>query len=264
MAEDGDERSENKQITVKGGRGVMKGVFKQFSSTSQCEEPVCSRCIPSRVLMAIDGQMTRTRGYISVANDYIVDEVITLDCNSQRLEETFRKRAQHLTSRVRRVSSGCKREDVLDGDTHIFVLHSETVSRSELLGEHNAAVEAAELYKLQVENLQETLDELREEMVREKAHMAQEMTGMEERLAHFITPVENSGRTLEQLGPRQAKRKLGEFRNRAQVALFFAHSIGLNPHSLEVSTTSGKAMNVQLDAAESASVEPSISTASSD
>lgn len=117
------------------------------------------------------------------------------------------------------------------------------MSRSE---HHNAAVEAAELYKLQVENLQETLDELREEMVREKAHMVQEMTGMEEILAHFITRLENSGRTLEQLGPRQAKRKLGEFRNRAQVALFFAHSIGLNPHSLEVSTTSGKAVLLPL------------------
>ncbi len=212
-------------------------------------------CIPNRLLKSIAAEQTQSRGYISLANDHIVNELVTLDCTCNRLEEALRKRAHKLLSRISRVG-GRKRECILEEESNVFVLHGETLSHSDLLDERDGAVEAAELYKSQMESLQETLDVLYDEMTRERIELELEVQGTQEKLAHFTTPLENQGKPIEQLGPRQAKRKLGEFKSRAQVALFFAESFGLQLRSLEVGTTSGKVISVPFGAASSSFQEP--------
>ncbi len=69
----------------------------------------------------------------------------------------------------------------------------------------------------QMETLQETLDVLYDGMTRERIELELEVQGTQEKIAHFTTPLENQCK---------AKRKLGEFKSRAQVALFFAESLG--------------------------------------
>ncbi len=100
---------------------------------------------PNRLLKSIAAEQTQSRGYICLANDLIVDELVTLDCACNWLEEALRKQAHRLLSLISRVG-GRKRECILEEESNVFVLHGETLSHSDLLDERDGAVEAAELY----------------------------------------------------------------------------------------------------------------------
>ena len=85
-----------------------------------------------------------TRSYISFANDAIIGQIVTLDIDSDRLENCLRIRASQLQNQLRRSNSSTTKEKLLQKDSLVQVLKGETLSCADIM-EHDLARESAKV-----------------------------------------------------------------------------------------------------------------------
>ena len=88
-------------------------------------------------------------------------------------------------------------------------------------------------------------------LVEDFEHVTLQCTGMEKELDELHEQIgslvlsekasrPNSGKPIDELSPRQARRKMSEFRDHVEAVLWFAESYGLNPTILQLKTTTSR------------------------
>ena len=195
-----------------------------------------------------------TRSYISFANDAIIGQIVTLDIDSDRLENCLRIRASQLQNQLRCSNSSTTIEKLLQKDSLVQVLKGETLSCADIMKERDLARESAKEFQEKAEGLQSAMDELYMEMGEDIARYLEviddqqkEVAASKQQLAGCQTPVCNTGKKIDEVSPRHARRKLATFRNLFMQALWFGESFGLVPESLKVrKETSGVTQTIPL------------------
>ena len=150
---------------------------------------------------------------ISVLNASIIQQAIEIHEHCERLESHLHVLCCKVGS-LYKSAKGRKKRTILEGQTNIFVLSGEMVA----CDEHSTLMEDYATVTLKCEGLEAEIDNLRKTLI---AQQHSQHT--------HNTVVLNRGRPLDELSPRQARRKLQDFKANAESVLWFAESFGMIP-----------------------------------
>ena len=119
-------------------------------------------------------------------------------------------------------AKGRKKEVVFNQQYHLFVLEDESESIQDIKSE-------ADVLRSTIADRDHQLTEILEEMAR---IIAQYESTIEQQ--GTSTPAHNKGKTIEEVSPRQVRRKLQQFTTFATQALWFSESFGLMPDYIQL------------------------------
>ena len=198
-------------------------------------------CIPNRLLK--HWQSEHERSYVNLVNERILDEIVTIR-DDARLEVALRNQGNKVSIKVRR--GGRSAEEILDGNSHVFVLRGEIVPHSQVTYERDVSIEEAERYRRELGRLDGTIQRLLEEMKSEHDDYEETISRQDQQMVDLQAPLQNKGKIIDEVSPRHARRKLSDFRTNAQKALWFTNTFGLEITELHGHTHSGKPVTVPL------------------
>ena len=182
---------------------------------------VCCLSIPNRVLGDWANNREKNTSFVALANEYIVDEAITLNPEAARLEDLLYRKSLGVVSKVR-AARGVNRKNALLRSTTITILNGETISAADLQSELNEVTYMNEEADAFIEGLQEEVQDLKDA------------------LSEAQDSQNNQGGKIDAVSNRHARRKIQEVSEHANKALEFLSTYGLVAESLKVHTTSGK------------------------
>eukprot|EP00731_Ephydatia_muelleri_P031016 Em0022g530a len=182
---------------------------------------VCCLSIPNRVLGDWANNREKNTSFVALANEYIVDEAITLNPEAARLEDLLYRKSLGVVSKVR-AARGVNRKNALLRSTTITILNGETISAADLQSELNEVTYMNEEADAFIEGLQEEVQDLKDA------------------LSEAQDSQNNPGGKIDAVSNRHARRKIQEVSEHANKALEFLSTYGLVAESLKVHTTSGK------------------------
>jgi hypothetical protein len=196
----------------------------KFSDFSDKEADVLlTLAIPNRLLHHWHSRcpccMDKDKKLTDLVNSRIKGTAVQLKCN-ERLNERIRIQTAKVHCKVQQLS-GRRRLRYLDNLYYLYVLEGECESFTEV--EH-------ELHSLtsEIQEREEELDQLLQDM-------AQTVMEYEEQLdCSAVGVTENTGKPIEEVGQRQARRKILTFTTFTKKALWFAESFGLIPETLHL------------------------------
>ena len=163
---------------------------------------------------------------IKELNRSIVGNCVAIREDSERMNKLLTNRCRKIVSQCKS-AKGRKKLAIMDGSTLVKVLHGEYQGNFNQ-GNFDDREEFEEI-SLKCDGLEKEIASL----YKETARMTYERA--------------NSGKPMHELSPRHARRKLLEFKENAEVALWFAESYGLAPTMLQLETlTSHRAVQVDL------------------
>lgn len=184
--------------------------------------------VPNKLLFTWYQSNTAAANYVSLINDAILDKVIQLRPESEDLARKFHQRACSVFAAASKKS----------GRAWMAYL-----SRSSILSfpsEH--VVKVPELQE-EIEELEEDLAELQQDFtlaIEELAATQEAIEHMSSKLNEVLlerSEVVNTGKSYDDLGSRQKRRRLSQFKRAADAALWFGESFGLVPAQLTVWTS---------------------------
>ena len=120
---------------------------------------VCCLSIPNRVLGDWANNREKNTSFVALANEYIVDEAITLNPEAARLEDLLYRKSLGVVSKVR-AARGVNRKNALLCSTTITILNGETISAADLQSELNEVTYMNEEADAFIEGLQEEVQDL--------------------------------------------------------------------------------------------------------
>ena len=122
---------------------------------------VCCLSIPNRVLGDWANNREKNTSFVALANEYIVDEAITLNPEAARLalEDLLYRKSLGVVSKVR-AARGVNRKNALLRSTTITILNGETISAADLQSELNEVTYMNEEADAFIEGLQEEVQDL--------------------------------------------------------------------------------------------------------
>ena len=196
----------------------------KFSDFSDKEaDAILTLSIPNRLLHHWHLQcpccMEKDKKLTSLVNNRIKGAAVQLKCN-ERLNERLRVQAAKVHWKLQKLS-GRKRMQHLDNLYYLYVLEGECESFVEV--EH-------ELHSLtsEIQEREEELDQILQEM-------AQTVLEYEEQIDCSAVGIsESTGKPIEEVGQRQARRQILTFTTFTKKALWFAESFGLIPEALHL------------------------------
>ena len=186
---------------------------------------VCCLSIPNRVLGDWANNREKNTSFVALANEYIVDEAITLNPEAARLEDLLYRKSLGVVSKVR-AARGVNRKNALLRSTTITILNGETISAADLQSELNEVTYLNEEADAFIEGLQEEVQDLKDA------------------LSEAQDSQNNPGGKIDAVSNRHARRKIQEVSEHANKALEFLSTYGLVAESLKVHTTSGKTFHI--------------------
>ncbi|KAL5468683.1 hypothetical protein EMCRGX_G029790 [Ephydatia muelleri] len=186
---------------------------------------VCCLSILNRVLGDWANNREKNTSFVALANDYIVDEAITLNPEAARLEDLLYRKSLGVVSKVR-AARGVNRKNALLRSTTITILNGETISAADLQSELNEVTYMNEEADAFIEGLQEEVQDLKDA------------------LSEAQDSQNNPGGKIDAVSNRHARRKIQEVSEHANKALEFLSTYGLVAESLKVHTTSGKTFHI--------------------
>ncbi|KAL5508868.1 hypothetical protein EMCRGX_G004128 [Ephydatia muelleri] len=122
---------------------------------------VCCLSIPNRVLGDWANNREKNTSFVALANEYIVDEAITLNPEAARLEDLLYRKSLGVVSKVR-AARGVNRKNALLRSTTITILNGETISAADLQSELNEVTYMNEEADAFIEGLQEEVQDLKD------------------------------------------------------------------------------------------------------
>ena len=135
--------------------------------------------------------------------------------------------------KISKAAGSPQRKRILDGTTRVYVLEGETLSCSSLQKKWEEVSEEAKDLKATAEHLEQQIDELYAVMAEDYNTYLSVIDDQQEELRD-LSLANSIGRTIDDVSPRQARRKLKQFKTKAQQALWFAELYGLIPECLQV------------------------------
>ena len=137
----------------------------------------------------------------------------------QRINERIRSQAAKVTSRCQKLSS-CKRSDLLQQSYKMAVLDGEC--------------ETIDDVEYRVQQLEDGIIQKDQEIAEILQEMAVLVAEEDTTLTDVTNIRSNSGKTIEEVSPRQARRKMKDITTFSKQALWFAESFGLIPDYVQM------------------------------
>ena len=163
---------------------------------------VCCMSIPNRVFGDWANNREKNTSFVALANKYIVDEAITLNPESARLEDLLYRKSLGVVSKVR-AARGVNRKNALLRSTTITILNGEKISAADLQSELNEVTYMNEEADAFIEGLQEEVQDLKDA------------------LSEAQDSQSNQGGKIDAVSNRHARRKIQEVSEHANKALEF-------------------------------------------
>ena len=224
------ETGDELKVTVEG----LSALKCTSTSKSLDLNPTCCIVVPHRLLLAWRKQvLSNEASYISMLNESIVDHIICVSSSCTRLEQQFIKRAGEVYSKTR--VSGRARQQMIEKSTTFIIYEGELVDCLQLTEEVENLSHKVECWRQELSEAEEDVQALREEVAQLYCEHDKE-----------YWPEYNTSKKVDEVSPRQKRRKLDQFRSFAEKALWFAESFGLTPQSLTLSTKSDEQYTLQL------------------
>ena len=98
------------------------------------------------------------------APDTIIGQIVTVDIDSNRLENCLQICASQLQNQLQHSNFSTTKEKLLQKDSFVLVLKGETLSCADIMKERDLAWESAKEFQEKAERLQSAMDELYMEM----------------------------------------------------------------------------------------------------
>ncbi len=115
----------------------------------------------------------------------------------------------------------------------MYLLEGETLSYSQLQQQFDVAVKNADELQETNKEIQARIDELYVDMASDYGQFQATIEEQDRQLQGLQTPAANSGRTVEEVSARHARRNMHHFKSSTQQALRFAHTYGLITETLQ-------------------------------
>ena len=185
--------------------------------------------------------------YIDLLNSSVVDGWFTLRRDCQRINELLRKKASMVRQAYKK-TAGKKRQELDEKVFKLSVRRMETESLEALKAEVENCQNELEEWKRKYVDWENEKKELYDNMKNEINKLGEEITDMKKvnkDLAEYVETLERKeslqcqGRKLDQLSTKQVGRKLKHLKNKAQCALWFCKSYGLELKNIEFEDQNG-------------------------
>ena len=216
-----------------------------FSDFSDREADVLlTLSIPSRLLYHWQAHTAHSLSDLTHAVNSKIKGAAVKFKKNDKINERLRVQASKVTSKVKQLS-GRKRMQYLDKFYHMYVLEGDCESFDDI--EH------------EIQDLNAELREKEEEIHQLLQEMAHTVAEYEDQIEfHDVAVTENRGKTIEEVSPRQARRKMHTVTDFAKKALWFAESFGLIPECVQLHKAgSGSPVKVHLNMAASTTINES-------
>ena len=223
--------------------------FYHFSNTSATA--VFTLRIPNRLLHHWHGEMLdkenqcKSTSYITLLNSEIQGGVVNITPTCSRIERRLCVQASKVSAIISK--GGRKAQTILHKEYHLFVLEGEAESIKDIREMKDAAEMQAALWKHQHETKQLEVTQLLEDMAESIITYEEMMKRLEARIEDSEATVarRNDTKTVEEVSPRQARRKMSQFTSYVHQALWFSESFGLIPEYVHLrKTKSGSPVKV--------------------
>ena len=187
--------------------------------------PICCIVVPHRLLLAWRKQvLSNEASCISVLNDSIVDHMICVSSSCTRLEQRFVKQAGEVFTKTS--VSGRARQQMLEKSTTFTIYEGELLDCLQLSEEVDNLSHEVDCWMQELADANEDIQALREEVSQLYCVSNEES----------CWPEYNTSKKVDEVSPRQKRRKLNQFKSFAEKALWFAESFGLTPQSLTLNS----------------------------
>ena len=205
--------------------------------------------IPWPLLLLWNNLRNSTSGqnvnYVDFLNSTVTDPWGVV--KSERVEERLRKQSAAVKNAFES-TKGRKREQLNDKVYKLSVNRGETESIDQYKSEVNKSNEELEKYKKKCCDLEQERDNLLEQMMNEKDKVEQEisdLTLVNKELAEYVETLEKrdflncQGRKIHEVGSKQKGWKVRVLKNKAQCALWFMKSFGLEISEIKLKDAKG-------------------------
>lgn len=204
--------------------------------------------------------------YISLANDLIPGHCVQISQDSgQRINGNLARKAGEVKTLYKKARNSRERGELDQKKYKLSIFEDEIVSLGGVEEELICTRQEIEEWKRKVEDLEQKKTELVEELqqalrekdecLKEKEKDIAELTEQNKELQHHINALEErlgevgcTGKKLGELSSKERSRRLKELKSRAQVALWFMKSYGLELTGLKgVDQKHGKTYTIDLE-----------------
>ena len=208
---------------------------------------VCSLKIPNQMLLE-----WHKCNYMTLTNEQLIDklnhkikgQVVTIKPSSNSVASKLRQAMYRVKCNFRKCTGSRKQKELLEKIYHLFILEQENESCMSLMQEVNEAKESVELWKKIAEDKSNEIDQLMEDMATDYRTLYDEIEEKDDIIRNLQGDMNNNGKKIDEVGERQARRKLNEVKVRTKMALHFATTFGLMPHKVLMTRENGATVGV--------------------
>ena len=219
--------------------------FADFSSTSS--KVVLSLRMTNRHIHT--WAYNKHESFVSQLNKSIDGSVVKIDNHCDRIEKNLSSKARKIKSQLKK-SSGRHHQHILEQPYNLFILEDELESFESITSERDLAIARAEEWRAEAQLYKDETNKLLEDMATDILTFSDELelqSARFEEVRDQQNPV-NKGKMIEDVSPRQARRKVAQVTTLSKQALWFAHSFGLQPESVQFRKVASQSLlTVQLD-----------------
>ena len=196
--------------------------------------------------------------FVSQINESIEGSIVMIDPMCTRIENCLAVKARKVKCEISK-STGRRYQELLDEPYNLFVLQNELESFNEIAEERDEALLRAEQWKIQVEQHKEEVTALLQDMAEDVLTFSSELELQSAQIKQLSVPsTTNRGKQIDEVSPRQARRKVAQVATLSRQALWFAHSFGLQPEFVQFRKVSSESsLKVSLEASPSNESPPS-------
>ena len=200
----------------------------------------------------LEGVSSEDANFIDLLNSTVVDGWFVLKRDCKRIESLLNKKASDVKISYRK-TSGRKRQELDDKVYRLSVRRGEIDSTEVDKSEIKKCRDEAEILKRKCGDLENEIKIISEEMVNETKRLEEEIVDLKKvnkELADYVEILEKylslncQGKTMTEVGNKQKGRKLKLLKNRAQCALWFCRSYGLELSHIKLQDTEGSNYNL--------------------
>lgn len=228
---------------------AVEAVASHLTEHTNLANPLLSLRIPNRLLLQWRTEIQSSSGrlrYIACLNKSVPGGAVLLRSESERLERVLQARASTVHSQVAKAKGSRSRELRLNSSSVVVVDKCDVVAATLFEKETSILKEKVAEANVKVEDALKSVDEIHEEFATQCVTYLDTIEKQTEELKEIKQDFTNKGRTFDDVGGRQKRRKLNDFSDAAKNALWFAESFGFKVQSLQIESKSGSVMTLPL------------------
>ena len=189
--------------------------------------------------------------YLDLLNSWIPSKWFQISRETGfRIQGRLRREASSVISKYKKATGSRKKEELNTSVLKLSILVSELVSVGKMEDDLHQANSALVEWREKCADLEKEKESLLKEMAAATERKETEISSLNRELCEYVQRIEeltevtspNYGKTITQLGERQRLRRIKELKDRADLALWFLESHGLQLSCLKVKeSNSGRA-----------------------